>query len=131
MPFALLALLCLPLALSSPAGAQNYQQVGDGLVTVRATRLVGEGGGVSFDICARLTRPESAGPLEVHLNFWGAGGVLARSAPLLRPAGAGATCRRIALPSRARGYLRWEISRLRFRTEPVPPPSRPPLARAG
>jgi hypothetical protein len=128
---ALFTLFLFLFALPSLALAQGYQHVSDGLVTVQATKVVGEDGRISFDVCAHLTRPESVGPVEIHVNFWGAsGGILAQTTPRLHPTAAAPTCQRILLPPRARDFRRWEISRLRFRPAPAtPPPDR--FTRAG
>jgi hypothetical protein len=72
-------------------------------------------------VCAQLMRQEEVGPLEVRLNFWGtSGGILAHASSVLRPESAAPVCQRILLPARARGYGRWEISRLRFQRNSMP-----------
>jgi hypothetical protein len=108
-------------ALPSLALAQSYQHSSDGLVAVHVNKVIEADQSVGFDVCAQLVRQEKVGPLEVHLNFWGTpGGILAQASSVLRPESAAPVCQRISLPARAGGYGRWEISRFRFQTNPMP-----------
>jgi hypothetical protein len=117
----LLLLLALLGVLPSVALGQSYQHASDGLVAVHAKKIVGEDHRIGFDVCAQLMRQEEVGPLEVRLNFWGtSGGILAQASSVLRPESAAPVCQRILLPARARGYGRWEISRLRFQRNSIP-----------
>jgi hypothetical protein len=118
---ALLVVLALFGALPSLALAQSYQDSNDGLVAVHVKKVLHADQSVAFDVCAQLLRQEKMGPLEVRLNYWKAsGGMLAQASSVLRPASDAPVCQRILLPARARGYERWEISRLRFLPNPTP-----------
>ncbi len=106
------------IVLPSLALAQSYQHTSDGLVAVHVKKIVTEDRSTGFDVCAQLMRQEEVAPLEVRLNFWGtSGGLLAQTSSSLHPEYSVPACQRIALPAAARGFGRWEVSRLHFRRD--------------
>jgi hypothetical protein len=115
--------LLLALVGGFPAAAlgQSYQDAANGLVAVHVKKVLEADQAVGFEVCVQLVRRENVGLLEVRLSFWGtAGGMLAQASSVLHPEFAAPACRRILLPAPARGYGRWEISRLRFQRNPLP-----------
>lgn len=113
--------MCILAVVAPHAAAESYQQYSDGLVSVKAMRVLDQNQRIAFDVCAQLMRQENVGPLQIRLNLWGASGEFVKQlSSVLHPERSTSVCQRIQLPPEVREVGRWEIARFRFLREQTP-----------
>ncbi len=112
---ALVVCFCVLAAVAPQAvQAESYQQFSDGLVSVTAKKVLEPDQRIAFEVCAKLMRSETVGPLQIRLNLWGSGGFVRQLSSVVYPEFATPVCQRIQAPADVGNIGRWEVARFQF-----------------